>query len=349
MGGEDSIAARAGRFVICRRVLDPRGIHGRVRSGGAALALLLVLWTASVHAQGKDSPEYQAAIAEAIAEFQAGNWAEAQTLFREAHRLSPSARTLRGLGIVAFELRRYVDALDFLQQALDDPRKPLDAQQRAGTREQIARAERFIARFEVELSPAEAQISVDGAPRALRDGQLRLDPGERELTVSAEGYQRESRRIVVEGGARGRLSFQLHAEGEPSASSPAGPPGPVASEPAPADDGGGIPTGALIVGSVGLALLAGSAVTGSLALSAKGELEDACGTRMTSCDEKHESTADKTKTLALATDVLWISGAAAVSSAIVWALLAGDDGEAESGVSAGLGRDGLRVQLRGRF
>ena len=337
--------------MICRRVLDPRGNRGYGWCAAALVLLLLMMSsTARVHAQGRDSAEYQAAIAEAVSEFQAGNWEEAQALFREAHRLSPNARTLRGLGIVAFELRRYVDAIGFLRQALEDSRKPLSAEQRKATTEQIVRAERFIARFELELSPEGTRLAVDGVARELREGQLWLDPGEREITASAEGYRSESRRIVVEGGTRGRLSFQLRASGEAVADAPLSTPVPdrATPEPAVAGDGGGIPTGAVIVGSVGLAMLAGSAVTGFLALGAKGELEDACGTRKSACDEKNESTADEAATLALTTDVLWIGGAAVVTSALVWALLAGGDEPAPS-VGVAIGPRDVALGFRQRF
>ena len=50
---------------------------------------------------GHEAEDYQAAVRQAVAELEAGHYPEALALFREAHELSPSARTLRGLGLAA--------------------------------------------------------------------------------------------------------------------------------------------------------------------------------------------------------------------------------------------------------
>ncbi|MEY4512912.1 MAG: hypothetical protein RLZZ450_5034 [Pseudomonadota bacterium] len=50
-------------------------------------------------------PGYRETIAEALIEYEAHNYLEARTLFERAHKLYPNARTLRGLAVVAFELR----------------------------------------------------------------------------------------------------------------------------------------------------------------------------------------------------------------------------------------------------
>jgi Flp pilus assembly protein TadD len=65
-----------------------------------------------------DSPAYREAIEHGLAEYRAGNFAEARALFLRAHAISPNARTLRGLGIVEYELRNYAEAIVRLRQAL---------------------------------------------------------------------------------------------------------------------------------------------------------------------------------------------------------------------------------------
>ena len=49
-------------------------------------------------------------IGDAVAEYDAGHFQEARALFRQAHEKSPTARTLRGIGMCSFELRDYVEA-----------------------------------------------------------------------------------------------------------------------------------------------------------------------------------------------------------------------------------------------
>lgn len=74
---------------------------------------------------------YRGVVMHAVSEFDAGRSAEARALFLRAHELWPSARTLRTLGMTAFDLRMYPRALEELQGALDDARRPLPDDQRA--------------------------------------------------------------------------------------------------------------------------------------------------------------------------------------------------------------------------
>lgn len=274
-----------------------------------------------------DSPEYRAAIADAVNEFRVGNWAEAKTLFREAHRLYPNARTLRGLGIVAFELRQYVEAMTLLQQALVDQRKPLDAGQRREAADQIARAERFVARLALQLAPANATVTVDGEAGSFNDQhELLVAAGERAVLVSAPGYESQTKRIEVEGGMRYGLVLQL-VPSPVSASTPPATPATTATASSSASADGAdrasgffIPLGPAIVAGSGAALLIVSAITGSLALSAQSDLKDACPDK-SMCDQRNADTADRADALATATDVLWVTGVVAVGAGVSWWLL----------------------------
>src|SRR6185369_16308176 len=78
-------------------------------------------------AAGTETPadEYNRLIREGLAEYEARNWPEALTLFERAHAVQPNARTLRAIGNVAFEMRRYTKAIDALRASLADGRKPL--------------------------------------------------------------------------------------------------------------------------------------------------------------------------------------------------------------------------------
>jgi tetratricopeptide (TPR) repeat protein len=321
--------------------------HGmaRLRRLGACV-VLLALSPASAEAQDDDA--YPATIAEAVAEFQAGNWAEAKTLFRKAHQLRPSARTLRGLGIVAFELRQYVEAADYLRQALADRRNPLSPAQKEATRAQIERAASFIGRFDVEISPEDASISVDGSPASLQEGALLLDVGPHEVTVSAPGHRSQSRKLLVEGGTVRQLEFHLSPSAAPRVPPahvrPAAPPRPPAESQAT-----GIPTGAVAVAGIGAAALLASAVTGTMALAAARSLEDACGPVGIPCDERHADKAHRAEDLALATDVLWISGGALLGTGLIWWLSSSGNSEPPADVSFSLSRDAAGVRFRGRL
>jgi hypothetical protein len=144
--------------------------------------------------------EYRSVVASAIAEFDAGRFAEARALFLRAHDLWPSARTLRTLGMTAFELRLYPRALVELQAALDDPRRPLADAERAQVQELLAQTRAFVGRYRLRLSPPELELSVDGAPRPRDDdAELLLAVGAHELLARAPGHQELRRTLVVEG------------------------------------------------------------------------------------------------------------------------------------------------------
>src|SRR5690606_22822799 len=122
----------------------------------------------------------------------------ARVYFKKAHDLNPNARTWRSLGITAFELRRYVDAIAELEAALADGRKPLSNKDRADVQKLLARARQLVAVYQVAIDPPDAEVLVDGDPASLDDGKLYLDPGEHSVVVRAPGYLEERKRLRVD-------------------------------------------------------------------------------------------------------------------------------------------------------
>jgi tetratricopeptide (TPR) repeat protein len=154
--------------------------------------------------------EYRAVVARAIAEYDAGHWAEARSLFLQAHALLPSARTLRTLGMTSFELRSYARALQELQAALDDPRRPLPDDQRQQVAQLIEQTRAFVGRYRVRLAPKNAELLIDGAPRVLgQDGVLLLEVGGHELVARASGHSEIRRRLDVQGREDEQLVLEL--------------------------------------------------------------------------------------------------------------------------------------------
>ena len=187
--------------------------HGRplrtahaLRSACALLCSLagpLICSAPRAHAQQVvvESPEYRRTIDDAVTEFRDGHWEEARALFGRAHELEPSARTLRGLGMTAFELRMYVQSMRELDGALRETRKPLDAGMRAAAEALIAKARGFVARVEIVPSPKEAKLIIDGRHAQLDpDGRVALDAGLHVVSANADGYKPASLRFAVEGG-----------------------------------------------------------------------------------------------------------------------------------------------------
>lgn len=147
---------------------------------------------------------YQALAADAVGEYRAGHWAEARALFLAAHRLWPSARTFRTLGMTAFELRDYPSALRELTAALSEPERPLSPSLREEVAALIERTRVFVGTFRLAITPADAALRIDGEPARLEaspDGGtlVRLSVGRHEVLVRAAGYIDSRRILMVQG------------------------------------------------------------------------------------------------------------------------------------------------------
>lgn len=221
------------------------------------LLLSLPVSVATAQEEAEPPPEYEARIQEALAESSNGNWADARAAFRQAHEVFPNARTERGIGMVSFELRDYVDSVRHLRAALAHPVRPLTEGQQTETQALLDRALGRVASYSLAEVPEGAEITVDGrAVEPEPDGTLLLAIGEHEVVVT--GAHRWESTIPVRGGETGPLPMRFE---EPEVETPG--PGPMPTPaPAPAPPPERVtPTGALaltIGGAVGF--LAGVAV-----------------------------------------------------------------------------------------
>lgn len=158
--------------------------------------------------------EYQEVVRRAVAEFELGHVAEARALFLRAHGLWPSARTFRTLGMTAFELRMYPQALAELQQALADPRRPLPAEQRTQVTALIDQARDYVGRYQLQVVPADAELLVDGVRRSTAKPLL-VGVGVHQLLVRAQGRPELRRELLVQGREDEALALSLERERGP--------------------------------------------------------------------------------------------------------------------------------------
>lgn len=306
-------------------------------------------FTGQAHAE--DALGYEAAIGAAVQEYERGNWLEAIELFRRAHALAPSARTHRGLGLSYFEARRYALAVQHLEAALADQRRPLTAQQRKEVGDALARARALVGEVVLTVVPGDALVLVDG--RALERGEhtLALDAGSHELAVSRQGYATQQRTVDVAGEQHLDLRIELEAERaqEPQRSAVHAP----AAQDSERDSAHASVLAPIIVVSAGGAALAAALVTGMMESSAEHELEDAgCEQR---CDPKYDPTLSKAKTLQVSTNVLLVAGSALVAGGGLWWLLAASHSDPSDHPPSALQASGLCLRagcsaaLRGTF
>jgi tetratricopeptide (TPR) repeat protein len=174
------------------------------------IALVFMFLTNLARAQSENPPGYDAAIDQALAAFDHGQFADARELFLRAHKILPNARTLRALGKTEYELKRYDEAASHLQLALDAEVRPLTTQQRAETEALLHKSEDFLATYTLRLEPAAAELKLDGAPVGLdANEQLRLIAGDHTLEASAPAYLPWQRELSVVARQDVVLSVQL--------------------------------------------------------------------------------------------------------------------------------------------
>ena len=159
---------------------------------------------------GKKEPAgYREAVGRGLEEFSLGNFEEAREQFTKAHALYPNARTLRGLGFAEFELRHYVEATGYLQQALESDVRRLEGKLRDETVSMLERAREYVGEVELSVSPRAASVAVDGLRGSEAPSKLLLNVGDHVLEFRAEGYAVLRRSIKVRGGRSQRVDVQL--------------------------------------------------------------------------------------------------------------------------------------------
>jgi hypothetical protein len=325
--------------------------------GATRLVLgLLLAWGAMdaqpLHAQAAATDaesQYQTTVSQAVHEFGLSNWAEARALFRRAHQLSPSARTWRGMGMAAFELKMYVDAQRELQAALSDTQRPLTEEQRTQVVSLFEQTKSYVGRYHVTLEPAGAKLQVDGQDVTLDEGNvLLLSLGAHTLGARAAGHDDATVSLKVEGGEDAPLPIKLSVTPPPT--QPTAAPAPAAATApahAPKDEG---MSGLTVAGWVllGTAAVAGGSAAAFwfIADSQYNELDKGCGSTVAGCtDADIADSGVETSDLIHGISV-GLAGAALVGSVVCFVMGASDSGEAETAaIHLGPGA----VTVRGSF
>jgi hypothetical protein len=250
-----------------------------------------------------------------MAEFDRGNWSEARALFEAAHEMQPTARTLRAIGMCAFEEKSYAMAISFLSQALQDSRKALTAEQRKQTEDALWRAREFVAKYRLALSPSETSVRVDGHDPLVLEGKLLLDPGSHRLSFSAPGYQSSEQTLTARARDTAELVIELVAVGSSDAAAAAPSPSAGASQRASLTNGQWAGIGLVGLGAAGLGLGIGFGVDAK-------KKHDRSGCEST-CDSRADKALnDKARTSGNVSTAMFAVGGAAAAAGIflaVWA------------------------------
>jgi hypothetical protein len=129
---------------------------------------------------------YDDSLTRALSAHAAGDYETARTFMERAHALEPSARTLRGLGIIAYAQQRYAEAVAALASSLSSPIRPLTSELRTSVESLLAQTFQRIGRVRLSIEPDNSVVLVDGAPPLVHaPDELLLPPGHHHVQITA--------------------------------------------------------------------------------------------------------------------------------------------------------------------
>jgi hypothetical protein len=258
-----------------------------------ALSVLIcagALWLGLVAALSAQAPAdldaYDLALKEAVEAHREQRWADAHELFGRAHALYPNARTLRGLGVSAFEAGEHALALRDLEAALLHPERPFPPDLRASVQALVAHLREQVGVYVFRLDPVGAELRIDdAAPIVSPMGEVLLEPGRHRATLSRAGYVTQMLELDAHGGDRSELRVALLPESIVLPQVSAERPTVELPRPLPAlgprVDGGWTwqRTSALVTGSVGLASFVTAGALLGVANGRVRDIDDTCTRR----------------------------------------------------------------------
>ncbi|WP_437992980.1 PEGA domain-containing protein [Sorangium sp. So ce145] len=140
----------------------------------------------------------------------AGKWADAHASFLAAWAIKPHYQIASNLGVACLKLGKYRDAAEYLSRYLREaPATKVNERQNAEASLKEALAK--VASVTVQVTPAGAEVTVDGAVvgKAPLADRVFLAPGEHEIGAKLEGYAPATHPIAAVAGRAETVAVQL--------------------------------------------------------------------------------------------------------------------------------------------
>jgi hypothetical protein len=192
-------------------------MFSRVGSGCGSLLIGLTLWMVPVAVQAQASQPTEDARAEAKARYERGvelyeedNFRGALVEFNRCYELTGDYRVLFNVGQVCYQLQDYVCAVTSLEKYLRDGGSEVAADRRQSVQAEIDKLRARIATVTIESNVSGALLSVDDVPA----GTTPLEPilmsaGAHRITLTHEGYLPLSQVITVAGSEKRTVKLNL--------------------------------------------------------------------------------------------------------------------------------------------
>ena len=173
--------------------------------------------------------EARARYERALSLYEDGVYDAALVELRRAYELRPSYKLLYNIGQVRLALKDYAGALEAYQQYLRDGGGQIPAARVEAVQKEMARLEQRVARLDVQVDVAGAEVSVDDvsvgtSPLA---GPLLVNSGTRRLTVRHPDYPQQTVRVSIAGGEQKGVPISLAGRAPDATRAAAAPPTPA--------------------------------------------------------------------------------------------------------------------------
>jgi hypothetical protein len=307
------VSSTKSRFTLAPRVV--LAVYGLL---GACAAVPTLLYTSTATAAPSGGQEEgRTRFVRGLELYREGNFHAALAEFRAANEAAPSTRIQYNLGQTFFQLKAYAEALNAFEAFLSEGRAKIPEDQLKAVEADIALLRQRVHELSIVVTPAnlKVQLTVDDEERTLVSGSIRVSAGRRKLTVTATGYQTETRLLDLAGSIKSELNIEL----KPLASSASNAPPPVLIERMPAPPTSRNRTPFYVGVGVTATLGAGTAVFALLAASKHSAWQQAAAVPNPNKSEL-DSLRSSTRTFALVGDVL--GGATLVAGVTSLVLLA---------------------------
>lgn len=315
--------------------------------------LVLTSLFMSAPAAAQDRPPPSSEINEAARHFKRGvelfhdsDFGGALVEFRRAQQLAPDYRVLFNMGQAYFELQKYAEALRTFEKYLEEGGKEIPKERRAQVETELEALRGRVAKLEISVDVVGAEVTIDGevVGTAPLPEPLLVSSGRRSVVVSAPDHVSVHRVLEIASGDQAKLVLELPPVARPVAPVAATTKdvptqAPVSRQP----QSSGPVAGMWVSWSLTGALIAGTAVTGVLALGAKSDFDTALAQRPGDPNQIDDARS-LGRTMSTVSTILGIGAAvgAGVSTYLtVRVLRAGSPSASRSGLQIGVAPAGL--------
>jgi hypothetical protein len=250
--------------------------------------------------------------------FKAGDYASAYAKFQRALELSNDPRLYWNLAACERKAKHNANVLRLLDTYLQAGEGWLSDEDRSEASRAASAVRAFVAAATVKTDPADGveifvdDVKVGATPQAK---PLWIDMGSHRVRFSKDGYKSLERNEEIPAG--GELTWSIALESATAIKKEATPPPPPPSSPRPEEPE---PprvsrTGPIVLGGVGVAMLAGATALTIITTNRFSDLRNECGS---SCDPARWET---DQALQITGDVLFVLGGTALVVAAAWWLM----------------------------